>query len=103
MEYTAKALADLSGVSPRTLRCYDRFGLLKPLRTTRSDYRIYGPAQVDRLQQILFYREVDFSPGRHRPVCWTPLIQAQEALQSHLSALEAKRRRLDARSDPGGV
>ena len=56
MEYTAKALADLSGVSPRTLRCYDRFGLLKPLRTTRSDYRIYGPAQVDRLQQILFYR-----------------------------------------------
>ena len=61
MEYTAKALADLSGVSPRTLRCYDRFGLLKPLRTTRSDYRIYGPAQVDRLQQILFYREVGFS------------------------------------------
>ena len=45
MEYTVKALADLAGVTPRTLRWYDRIGLLKPLRTTEAGYRLYGPAQ----------------------------------------------------------
>ena len=49
MEYTVKALADLAGVTPRTLRWYDRIGLLKPLRTTEAGYRLYGPAQLDRL------------------------------------------------------
>ena len=58
MEYTVKALAELAGVTPRTLRWYDRRGLLKPLRTTEAGYRIYGPEQVDRLQTILFYREL---------------------------------------------
>ena len=58
MEYTVKALADLAGVTPRTLRWYDRIGLLKPLRTTEAGYRLYGPAQLDRLQDILFYREL---------------------------------------------
>ena len=53
MEYTVKALADLAGVTPRTLRWYDRIGLLKPLRTTEAGYRLYGPAQLDRLQDIL--------------------------------------------------
>ena len=52
MEYTVKALADLAGVTPRTLRWYDRIGLLKPLRTTEAGYRLYGPAQLDRLQDI---------------------------------------------------
>ena len=46
MEYTVKALADLAGVTPRTLRWYDRIGLLKPLRTTEAGYRLYGPAQL---------------------------------------------------------
>ena len=52
MEYTVKELADLAGVTPRTLRWYDREGLLKPLRVTAAGYRIYGPSQVDRLQLI---------------------------------------------------
>ena len=47
MEYTVKALADLAGVTPRTLRWYDRIGLLKPLRTTEAGYRLYGPAQLE--------------------------------------------------------
>ena len=46
MEYTVKALADLAGVTPRTLRWYDRIGLLKPLRTTEAGYRLYGPAHT---------------------------------------------------------
>ena len=71
MEYTVKALADLAGVTPRTLRWYDRIGLLKPLRTTEAGYRLYGPAQLDRLQDILFYRELglDLSIRRQRQMC----------------------------------
>ena len=48
MEYTVKALADLAGVTPRTLRWYDRIGLLKPLRTTEAGYRLYGPRSEER-------------------------------------------------------
>ena len=59
MEYTIKKLAELSGVSTRTLRYYDEISLLKPARINSSGYRIYGQAEVDRLQQILFYRSLD--------------------------------------------
>ena len=58
MEYTIQKLARLSGVSTRTLRYYDQIGLLLPCRTSSSGYRIYGQNEVDRLQQILFYREL---------------------------------------------
>ena len=58
MEYTVQALAKLAGVSSRTLRYYDEIGLLKPMRVNSSGYRIYGRAEVDLLQQILFYREL---------------------------------------------
>jgi DNA-binding transcriptional MerR regulator len=66
MEYTVQKLARLAGVSARTLRYYDRIGLLKPAGTTASGYRIYGRAEVDLLQQILFYRELGFSLNRIR-------------------------------------
>ena len=61
MEYTIKKLADLAGVSTRTLRYYDEIDLLKPKRTNEAGYRIYGPEEVDTLQQILFYRELGVS------------------------------------------
>ena len=53
MEYTVNELAQLSGVSGRTLRYYDSIDLLKPARIARNGYRIYGQEQVDRLQQHL--------------------------------------------------
>ena len=66
MEYTIQALAKLSGVTSRTLRWYDSIGLLRPERVTQAGYRMYGPEQVDRLQQILFFRELGHRghPGR---------------------------------------
>lgn len=96
MEYTVKALADLSGVTPRTLRWYDRQGLLKPSRTTAAGYRIYGPAEVDRLQSILFYRELGFPLSDIRGILDDPAYDRLAALQSHLTALESQRQRLDA-------
>ena len=70
MEYTVNELAQLSGVSGRTLRYYDSIDLLKPARIARNGYRIYGQEQVDRLQQILFYRAWKCR-WRRSNRCWT--------------------------------
>ena len=96
MEYTIKQLSDLAGITPRTLRWYDSQGLLKPGRVTEAGYRLYGPAEVDRLQQILFYRALDLPIAEIRTLLERPDFDRQAALQSHLSALEARRAQLDA-------
>lgn len=59
MEYTVQKLSRLAGVSARTLRYYDEIEILKPARINSSGYRIYTQEEVDRLQQILFYKELD--------------------------------------------
>ena len=95
MEYTVKTLAQLAGVTPRTLRWYDKEGLLKPLRTTDAGYRIYGPEQVDRLQMILFYRELGLELSAIRSILNDPAFDRTTALERHLTELEARRKRLD--------
>jgi len=59
--YTVKQLAELAGVSVRTLHHYDRIGLLTPRERTGAGYRLYGEDELYRLQQILFYRELGYS------------------------------------------
>ena len=54
MEYSIREVAEMTGVSTRTLRYYDEIGLLKPLYTNDSGYRYYGEEELNRLQQILF-------------------------------------------------
>ena len=60
MAYTVKELAQLSGVSVRTLHFYDEIGLLKPARVGENQYRYYEEEQLLALQQILFFRELGF-------------------------------------------
>ena len=96
MEYTIKGLADLAGVTPRTLRWYDKLGLLHPDRTTETGYRIYGPEQVDRLQQILFYRELGLPLAEIGAILDGPGFDRQAALQSHLKALQQRKDQLDS-------
>ncbi len=95
MEYTVKALAELAGVTPRTLRWYDQRGLLKPGRVTEAGYRLYGREEVDRLQTILFYRELGLSLEAIRSLVDAPDFDRLEALRGHLRELEARRQRLD--------
>ena len=57
MGYTVKMVADLAGVSVRTLHHYDQIGLLKPASRNHARYRFYGEAELLRLQQILFFSE----------------------------------------------
>lgn len=93
MNYTVHELAALARISERTLRYYDQLGLLRPQRQANG-YRLYGPAQVDRLQQILFYRELGMELKRVAALLNDPAYDRAAALQSHLAELEREQRRL---------
>lgn len=95
MEYTVQKLAQLAGVSSRTLRYYDEIGILKPARTNSSGYRIYGQQEVDRLQQILFYRELGISLDQIKEIITAPAFDAADALKEHREKLLEKRKQLD--------
>lgn len=95
MEYTIKKLGSMAGVSTRTLRYYDEVGILKPARINSSGYRIYGKKEVDRLQQILFYRELDISIDKIKKILTSPEYDEVSALIEHRKQLLAKREQLD--------
>ncbi|SOC41916.1 MerR family transcriptional regulator [Ureibacillus acetophenoni] len=95
MEYTISKLAKLANVSARTLRYYDEINLLKPARINSSGYRIYGQIEVDRLQQILFFRELDVELDTIISIMNNPEFDKTKALQTHLSKLEEKKSRLE--------
>lgn len=95
MEYTIIKLARMAGISGRTLRYYDEEGILKPARINSSGYRIYGSREIDRLQQILFYRELEFSIDKIREIIDNPDFDEKEALISHREQLLKKREQLD--------
>lgn len=96
MEYTVKQLADLAGVTVRTLHWYDETGLLRPARTTQAGYRLYGPGEVDTLQTILFYRALGMPLAEIKTMLADPAFHRLEALRRHRDALEGERARLEA-------
>ena len=95
MEYTVQKLGRMAGVSTRTLRYYDEIGILKPARINSSGYRIYGQQEVDRLQQILFYRELGVSLENIRNIVTAPDFDGAGALREHREKLLEKREQLD--------
>ena len=95
MEYTVQKLAQMAGVSTRTLRYYDEIGILKPARINSSGYRIFGQAEVDRLQQILFYRELGVSLDSIKEIVTAPSFNGAQALREHREKLLEKREQLD--------
>ncbi|HQD89719.1 MAG TPA: MerR family transcriptional regulator [Syntrophomonadaceae bacterium] len=95
MEYTVLQLAKTAGISGRTLRYYDEIGLLKPARVTSSGYRIYGPEEVDRLQQILFYRELGVSLEQIGKILNDTSFDSLTALREHRVRLLEKMRQLE--------
>jgi DNA-binding transcriptional MerR regulator len=88
VEYTVDKLARLGGVSARTLRYYDQIGLLRPARVSATGYRIYGEAEVDMLQQILFYRELGMALTAIAQIVKHKDFDRVAALCAHLRALE---------------
>lgn len=94
MEYTIKQLAELSGISKRALRYYDALGLLSPVRR-ENGYRCYDSSHIDRLQQILLYREMGFALEEIGRIIDDPAHDQLRALEAQLTALQRQRDRLD--------
>ncbi|QFG00610.1 MerR family transcriptional regulator [Psychrobacillus glaciei] len=95
MEYTIQKLGQLGGISTRTLRYYDEIGLLKPARINSSGYRIYSSEEVDRLQQILFYRELGVNLDSIKEIMTPEAFDKATALKEHREKLLKKRTQLD--------
>lgn len=89
MEYTVKEVAGMTGVTIKTLHHYHKIGLLLPCKVTQAGYRLYGRKELERLQQILFYRELDLSLG--------DIKQALESESDRILCLGKQRKLLCAR------
>ena len=95
MTYTVKAVADLAHVTVRTLHHYDRIGLLSPESVSHAGYRLYSDADLERLQQILFFRELGFSLREIGEIVNSPDFDRREALREHRRLLEQRIERLE--------
>lgn len=94
VQYSVKQVAKLAKVSVRTLHLYDQIGLLKPTLRTPAGYRIYGEAELLRLQQILFYKEMDIPLQQIGMILDDPHFNLILALNKHKAALKAKRNQI---------
>jgi DNA-binding transcriptional MerR regulator len=92
--YTVRKLADLAGITVRTLHHYDELGLLRPSARTAAGYRLYGEADLLRLQQILFFRELDFPLEQIKLLIDDPHFDQVRALEQHRRLLQAQSQRL---------
>ncbi|MCI3922601.1 MerR family transcriptional regulator [Paenibacillus sp. TRM 82003] len=90
-----KEVADLVGISVRTLHHYDEIGLLTPEETTESGYRIYSDRNLETLQQILFFKALDVPLKRIKEIIESPAFDPTEALTQHRKLLLEKRGRID--------
>ena len=94
--YTVHEVSEMSGVSVRTLHHYDAIGLLKPASVTRAGYRLYDDTGLQRLRNILFFRELEFSLREIKGILDDPAYDPQKALEQQIRLLEMQRDRLDS-------
>lgn len=92
--YTVKQVAELAGVSVRTLHYYDEIALLSPAKVGGNGYRYYDDAALLRLQQILFYREIGMELAQIRDVLDQPDFNPVTALRAHRAVISEKIARL---------
>jgi DNA-binding transcriptional MerR regulator len=93
------AIARLSGVTVRTLHHYDAIGLVVPGERSAAGYRRYDRADVERLQEVLFFRELGFPLEQIKEIVGRPTYHRAEALRRHRALLERKAGRLRALLD----
>lgn len=96
MSYKVKEVADVAGVSVRTLHHYDQIGLLKPKSATAAGYRLYTDYDLERLQQILFLKELAFSLQDIKSILDSPNFDRKQALIAQKKLLIKKKNRLEA-------
>ncbi len=94
MKYSVNELAKISGVSVRTLHYYDEVGLLLPERNAKNDYRYYENEGLLKLQQILFFKELDFPLLEIKKILSSPTFNMKEVLKDQRKLIEIKKHRL---------
>lgn len=95
MKYSISQLSKLAGVSSRTLRYYEEIGLLLPREKGDNGYRYYDSRQVDRLQQIMFYRSFDMELDDIKNILNSDDFNQVTALESHLVKLENQKAKIN--------
>lgn len=96
MKMSVKEFAELTGVSVRTLHYYDEINLLKPAEIDENNgYRFYDGTALERMQEILFYRELDFSLKSICEILSSPDYDKQKALTEQKKLLILKKERLE--------
>ena len=91
-----REFASYTGVSVRTLHYYDEIGLLKPAFTDeRTGYRFYDECSLLRMQEILFYGELDFSLKSIADILSSPGYKKEKALSAQKKLLTLKKERLE--------
>ena len=92
---TVKDVSEITGVSIRTLRYYDEIGLLKPTELTEAGYRLYDNKALEKLQEIMFFRELEIPLVDIKKIMDNPNYDKEQALLAQKSLLEQKRNRLN--------
>ena len=92
---TVKDVSKITGVSIRTLRYYDEIGLLNPTELTEAGYRLYDNKALEKLQEIMFFRELDIPLIDIKKIMENPNYDKEQALLTQKNLLEQKRNRLN--------
>ena len=92
---TVKDMSEIAGVSIRTLRYYDEIGLLKPTELTEAGYRLYDNKALEKLQEIMFFRELEIPLTDIKKIMDNPNYDKEQVLLAQKSLLEQKRNRLN--------
>ena len=92
---TVNEVSKLTGVSIRTLQYYDKIGLLKPIEYTQSGYRLYDDTSLERLQQILLFRELEFPLKEIKEIIDAPNFDRDKALSQQIELLTIKKEHLE--------
>ena len=92
---TVKDVSEITGVSIRTLRYYDEIGLLNPTQLTEVGYRLYDNKALEKLQQIMFFRELEIPLADIKEIMENPNYDKEQILLTQKSLLENKRNRLN--------
>ena len=92
---TVRQVSKLVGISVRTLQYYDKIGLLHPAKITEAGYRLYDDASLDRLQQILLFRELEFPLKDIKTILDSPDFDRNKALAQQIELLEIKKQHLE--------
>ena len=92
---TVNEVSKLTGVSIRTLQYYDNIGLLKPCKYTESGYRLYDDTSLERLQQILLFKELEFPLKEIKEIIDAPNFDRNKALEQQIEMLTMKKEHLE--------